>query len=490
MYRHFYQFSKKPFDVTPDPKFLYMSRNHQETLASIIYGIRERKGFIAVIGEVGTGKTTLLNAALESLDKEIKSAFIFNTDVTFEELLMTVLMDLGLAKTQKTLPKYLALDQLNQYATKEFSSGGNIVIFIDEAQNLNSRTMENLRLLSNLETTKYKLIQIVLSGQPELDEKLRQNELRQLAQRINLRRYITPLNKADTFKYVRHHLNVAEYTGKKLFKKASLKQIWKYSKGVPRKINILCDNALLIGFGLGKKTISKSIVKEAIKDLSWSPYIHYTNVAQRKREVNQQKPQKLMRRFAYASLVLTLGFFLGAGAFHQWQFLPGIMKKLPHMAIQMRTDFPAIPPPYSPPANKEEKNSNASRIPRELSSLRDHQPTPEASGKIENKHELRQVLPTRTDYYNEASSRAAAHFDDAPESMTINNFNNVVVEFGDTLSWIIQERYGEYQNMLPKVIQANPELQNPDFIIPGQIIRLPRIDNPNEQSIKTTTPSS
>ena len=180
MYCNHYGFSEKPFDVTPDPKFLYSSPKHREILAALIYGITERRGFVAIIGEVGTGKTTLLNAALDRLEENVKVAYIFNTDVTADQLLANILAELGLAEPAESLDKNQALDRLNRLATQQLSAGGNVALIVDEAQNLDRQTMESLRLLSNLETHKRKLIQIVLSGQPELDSKLSDTRLRQL----------------------------------------------------------------------------------------------------------------------------------------------------------------------------------------------------------------------------------------------------------------------------------------------------------------------
>ena len=171
MYSNFYGFYENPFDVTPDPKFLYLNEAYWEILASLTYGIRERRGFITIVGEVGTGKTTLLNATLDRLDERIKVAYIFNTDVTFTQLLNLVLIDLGLARPDEVLLKVKMLHRLNEFATKLLYRGGNVVLIVDEAQNFGNQTMENLRFLSNLGTRKHKLIQIVLSGQPELEAK-------------------------------------------------------------------------------------------------------------------------------------------------------------------------------------------------------------------------------------------------------------------------------------------------------------------------------
>jgi general secretion pathway protein A len=276
MYCNFFGFSEKPFEVTPDPKFLYLSPAHQEVLASLLYGIKERRGFITIIGEVGTGKTTLLNAVLDRLPPTTKTAYIFNTDLTFKQLLLLALMDLGIIKSPRNCTKAEALHRLNEFAVSRLAQGGNVVFIVDEAQNLKPQSLENLRLLSNIETPKHKLLQIVLSGQPELDEKLAQPKLRQLAQRISLRRYTHKLTENGTYEYISHRLSVANYKGPQLLSNKALNLIWMHSGGIPRKINILCDNALLIGYALEKKIIEKKILQEVIRDLNWRPYSNST----------------------------------------------------------------------------------------------------------------------------------------------------------------------------------------------------------------------
>jgi type II secretory pathway predicted ATPase ExeA len=276
MFNKFFGFSEKPFEVTPDPKFLYLTRAYQEILSALIYGIRERRGFIAIVGEVGTGKTMMLNALLDRLEHDTKVAFIFNSDLTFRQMLIMALCDLGLATPEENLSKVEAIQRLNDFTIQQLEKGGNVVIIVDEAQSLSHKTMENLRMLSNLETRKHKLVQIILSGQPELDAKLNRPEWRQLVQRISLKRYSTNLGEEDTYGYIQHRIDVAGYIGESLFNERALQRIWEYSEGIPRKINILCDNALLIGYGLEEKRIDEEIVNEAIKDLSWSPFLNHS----------------------------------------------------------------------------------------------------------------------------------------------------------------------------------------------------------------------
>jgi general secretion pathway protein A len=268
MYSNFFGFSEKPFEATPDPRFLYLTEGLRETLATLVYGINERRGFIIIIGEPGTGKTTLLNAAADQFDENIKVAFIFNTSLAFKDMLHMALVDLNLAKTEESLTKRNAIQRLNDFALKQNESAGNIALIIDEAQNLNRNSLENLRLLSNLQTRNHKLIQIVLAGQPELDITLQKRELRQLVQRIGLRRHTSPLNEKDAYEYIQHRLKVAKYEGPQLFGNRAKKLIWSYSQGIPRTINFLCDNSLLVGYALERKRIDSAIVEEAIQDLS------------------------------------------------------------------------------------------------------------------------------------------------------------------------------------------------------------------------------
>lgn len=269
---NFFGFSEKPFNVTPDPKFLYLTSAHREILDTLSYGIRERRGFITIIGEAGIGKTTLLNALSKKLEENIKMAIIYNTDLTFKQMLIMAVAELGLIESKNNLSKMEAIHLLNDFAIKQLAKGGNVALIVDEAQNLNRNSFENFRLLSNLETPKHKLVQIVLCGQPELDAMLSRPNLRQLSQRISLRRYVTPFNENETYDYIAHRLAIANYKSRQLFSPDALKLIWDYSKGVPRMINFICENALLIGYALEKKTIEEGIVKEAIRDLSYSPF--------------------------------------------------------------------------------------------------------------------------------------------------------------------------------------------------------------------------
>jgi general secretion pathway protein A len=269
MYCKHFGFSKKPFDVTPDHRFLYLTQEHREALASIVYGINERRGFVALVGEAGTGKTTLLRAALSQLNKNTSSAYIFNSDLPFIQVMALILDELGILGPVKKLSLIGAVRRLNDFAIKQFADGGNVVIMVDEAQNFDSKTIEGLRLLSNLESSEHKMIQVVLAGQPELDHKLSERAMQQFAQRISLRRTTRPLDEKNVYEYIRYRLKKAGCDGPDLFSKNAMNRIWQHSAGIPRKINILCDNVLLNSYAMGHKKIKAKVIEEAISDLTF-----------------------------------------------------------------------------------------------------------------------------------------------------------------------------------------------------------------------------
>jgi len=269
MYTDFFSLSEKPFSVAPDPRFLYLTPAHREALASLIYGIREKMGIVCLIGEVGTGKTTLLYKLMGDLDENIRAAYIFNSKVTFKELLMATSSQLGLRWERKSA--FLLLEELRRFLTRQMLDGKIIALIIDEAQNLTPSLLEHIRLLSNMETPRQKLLQILLVGQPELGQKLRGNKLRQLRQRITSLRFISPLEEEDTRSYILHRLKIAGANSPNIFSPEAISRIFQYSRGVPRLINTLCDNAMLIGYGTGKKTIEEVVIDEAIADLEIRP---------------------------------------------------------------------------------------------------------------------------------------------------------------------------------------------------------------------------
>ncbi|MFH1753101.1 MAG: XrtA/PEP-CTERM system-associated ATPase, partial [Candidatus Omnitrophota bacterium] len=272
MYNNFYNFKEKPFNVTSDPNFLFLSRKHKDALSHLIYGIEERKGFLEITGEIGTGKTTLCRALLNRLDGRTKTAFILNPDLSQLQLLQTITEDFGLVVEKKS--KMYIMKQLNKFMLDQLARGNNVVLILDEAQNLKPSVLEQIRLLSNLETEKEKLFQIVLVGQPELRKRLDDPQLRQLKQRIAVRYHILPLDRGEVKEYINHRLAVAGSTGDILFDEKAIDLIYGYSGGIPRLINIICDKALLLGFVLETRNISFDTIMKAIKEIEGEAYEH------------------------------------------------------------------------------------------------------------------------------------------------------------------------------------------------------------------------
>ena len=303
MYCPFFGLQEKPFSITPDPRFLFLSQSHQEALGHLLYGIEERKGFITVTGEVGTGKTLLCRALLNRLGRHVQTALIFNSFLSEIELLRSVNEDFGIPQGGATRKELI--DHLNQYLIGEFSAGRNAVLIIDEAQNLASPVLEQIRMLSNLETERGKLLQIILVGQPELRQQLARPELRQLNQRIALRYHIQPFNRQETEDYINHRLVVAGSHGGVKFSRRALSAIYRLSDGIPRKINLLCDRAMLSAYVHGRSRIELTHVWQAWNELEGQD-------GGTSRPMVQDMPR---RRFVIVqTLILALMLTVGGGA--------------------------------------------------------------------------------------------------------------------------------------------------------------------------------
>jgi general secretion pathway protein A len=265
MYEQFYGFYESPFNITPDPRFLFLSSKHREALDHLLFGIQQRKGFIQITGEVGTGKTTICRALLEELGPSYKTALILNPCMTGPQMLRTILTEL-----KQKLPRndrVAWLEALNRFLLDQVHEGNDVVLVIDEAQDLSPDLMEQVRLLSNLETDQQKLLQIVLIGQPELREMLDARALRQLRQRITVRYHLKPLSLDETNEYIQHRLEVAGSNGKPTFTGWAMRRIHAYSKGVPRLVNAICDKTLLCGYVLGADNLTGRHVGRAIREL-------------------------------------------------------------------------------------------------------------------------------------------------------------------------------------------------------------------------------
>jgi type II secretory pathway predicted ATPase ExeA len=264
MYKKFFGLRESPFNVNPDPRYLYQTRHIQEALACLIYGIQTRKGFVLLTGEVGTGKTTVLNKLLEwSRQEHISTAFMFNPRLSEVEFFDFMLADFGIP-CDSTL-KSRTLMKLNQWLLDEYQKGNRAVLIVDEAQNLSIDMLEEIRLLTNLETSTEKLLQIVLTGQPELEEKLNDPQLRQLRQRITLWAKTRPLTLLETHGYIKERLRIAG-TGEEIFSPEAIEVVHRSSRGIPRIINLLCEHALISAFVEHSRTVSEKIVEEVARD--------------------------------------------------------------------------------------------------------------------------------------------------------------------------------------------------------------------------------
>jgi len=336
MYLSFYGLNEKPFNLTPDTKFLYLSKNHQDALNHLVYGIREKEGFVVLTGDVGTGKTTIVRALLEMLGEDTSTALILNPMLEGKELLRSILEEFGIG--DKGGGKRALIDKLNQFLLKKLMQGRNAVLIIDEAQHLSNRALEQIRLLSNLETEKAKLLQIVLVGQVELHQKLESPFLRPLNQRISIRYHLLPLNRTDTEKYVHRRLLVAGSNGNLTFSDGALSEIFKYSQGIPRLINLVCDRTLLAGYARQTNYLDRLMVKKGAESL-------------KKQGLPSTTSSKIRRLFLLGVLALLLGCILFIGFQGEiWERLPLIGQPSPVTSTEgMGSTTPSTPGSTSSP---------------------------------------------------------------------------------------------------------------------------------------------
>lgn len=312
MYNSFFGFSENPFNLTPDPRYLFMSPSHKEALEHLLYGINERKGFIVITGGIGAGKTTLCRSLLNHLSEDTRSALIFNSFISDIELLKTINQEFGIHMHPEAETKKDYIDALNRFLLDIFSKGGNAVLMIDEAQNLSHNVLEQIRMLSNLETAKEKLIQIVLMGQPEFQNVLGAPALRQLNERVMVRYELKPLFFEDISGYMEHRMIVAGGHGEARFSKSAVRNIYRYSKGNPRRINNICDRALLVSYALGRHDVSGGIIKKSVMELYG------------KNNIAAGWGLTWNHRFLYAFLLLVLLIAAGFGGWRYKERMPAV----------------------------------------------------------------------------------------------------------------------------------------------------------------------
>lgn len=366
MYCSFFGLLEKPFSVTPDPRFLFLSQSHQEALGHLLYGIEERKGFIEVTGEVGTGKTVLCRALLERLGPHVRTALVFNSFLSELELLRSINEDFGIPAHGST--KKELIDELNHFLIEGFREGRNAVVIIDEAQNLAPAVLEQIRMLSNLETAGGKLLQIILVGQPELRAQLNRPDLRQLNQRIAVRYHISPLERHAMRDYISHRLLVAGSHGGVRFTSSALNRIYRESQGIPRKINLLCDRALLTAYVQGTTAIDRRIIRQAGTELAGGRITRGNGA-----EIGVSRRPSAIGGGAAVGVILVLGGALWLGYLPQTLLEPPIKALTAvsdaarsHQSEDIETPQPAVnddsPSPLTPPPEPEKPPSALTKI--------------------------------------------------------------------------------------------------------------------------------
>jgi general secretion pathway protein A len=264
MYTHFYGFQEKPFNIVPDPSFLYLSAKHGSALNYLEYGLLDRIGFVLLTGEIGTGKTTIVRQFVNQIERDVEVALIFNTNVSGEELLELILDEFQVNRPRQG--KAGSLNALNRFLIEKYALGNKALLIVDEAQNLSNEALEDIRMLTNLQTEKDSLLQILLVGQPALRTRLKQPALAQLSQRIGVSYHISPLSIEETKEYIIHRLETAGAKGAQIFTPEAMAFVFDWSGGIPRTINILCDAALVYGYADDLRTIDAPVVERVVKD--------------------------------------------------------------------------------------------------------------------------------------------------------------------------------------------------------------------------------
>src|SRR5712692_1027902 len=339
MYEAYYSLEDPPFVLTPDPRFLLRSKGHHEILATLLYGITSQKGLMALVGDVGTGKTTLCRALLRELPDNVQSALVLNPHLSDADLIGTILDDLGVERRGTTKGELMAT--LSQYLLAAGSEGKTVLVIVDEAQQMSVESLEQIRILSNLETATRKLLQILLVGQPELEEKLKLNELRQLDQRIGIRCYLKPLPRKETFRYVEHRMRIAGLPGELPFNRSALAKIHQYSHGIPRVINLVCDRALMAGFSNRVREITPTLVTSAVRNLEGGR-------RGRNRYTRTWSPRGKLRRAAVVAGALTVLLGAGGAAAYWGGWHPGPLKLTGRLAKPAPAPAPAAITPAAP----------------------------------------------------------------------------------------------------------------------------------------------
>lgn len=460
MYKEFFNFSAEPFRVTPDPGFLYLTDQHKEALAAIIYGIAKRKGFVCITGEVGVGKTTILRSYLDSVDEPgLKFVYIYNPNVSFQALLRHIFKEIGVEHPGEEIAGMV--DALRAWLIAHHSRRETLVLLIDEAQNMPIGTLESLRMLSNLETATEKLVQIVLVGQPELEQLLAERQLRQLESRIAVRTRLGPLSKADSANYIRHRLKCVALDDKPAFADAAIAEIVRHSHGIPRRINVLADNALMTAFGHKVRPVSAKVMREVIKDLRLKD-----GGGKRGKGPLAGVPWRgiglAAGAVAAAGAVLAGGMLMRGGGDELPQFTAGVTVPMPPKSMATKSMAPktvTIPPALQ---HGEDGGAKPLTMPEPVAAIPSMPPAIAAED------------PVALAFSDLAAAGLAPAPGLAPAIEPQRRRSLRIVAPGDTLAGLTFEAYGRVDKAALDVVKRhNPEIVNIDRISVGQMIEFP-----------------
>jgi general secretion pathway protein A len=453
MFLDYYNLGEQPFGVTPDSRFLYLGPKHREALASLVYGTESNRGFLALIAKPGMGKTSLLYHYLTYLRDKARTAFVFRTDCDSREFIRHVLLDLGVDVAGMDLPGMH--DSLNRLLTEEMRLGRRFVLVIDEAQNLDEKVLESVRLLSNFETPWMKLMQIVLAGQPQLADHLASPSMAQLRQRVSMVIRIDPFTYEEVNAYIDHRLWVAGCNKPEIFSANARKLIAEHSEGIPRNINNLCFNSLSLGCALQKKTIDRDIVLNVIADLDLEPLRELHTVAETRKEVSKQQPP------------IFVGDTKKRSIFSRW--IPSVAIIC---ALVIAVSWFAVRAERRAP---ESGRSSATIATAPVAS------TPIPSAPVTSASTVAQ--PTASVTLEVAAEPVNAE----PEQTS----EDVRVMPGQTLYQISVKKLGKYDDqVLEKLRGLNPGLKDPDLILSGQKLRIPAVTPPTTDTQRAAEQAS
>jgi len=436
-YTQYYGFSEDPFNISPDPKFFFSSEGHSEALAGLLYGINERKGFVLLLGDEGIGKTTLINHLLTTLDRSVKTIFFPQSQIAFEQLLKEILLTLEIPTRIEV--KGSMLHDLYYYLIRSLEQGENVVIIIDDAHNISVETIEELRLLSNLETSRSKLLQIVMVGQPELKAKLRSEVTRQINQRIVVSSQITPLTEEESQRYIDHRLKIVGSGSSEIFTDEALSLICRHARGNPRTINIMCSNALSVGYRLSEKRISASTVKKIWREKDISTGEGFPRPSYR---MERNLPRKIL------CAVLALAIFAMVIFFSK-----DYVKHL--LNAQKLKNVSEVSPPNDKGETFEPKDKRLV--------------VPKAEPSASNAELI--DAPPKT---QQTPASLAAIVSQPDTGIRVKRI--VEVKVGTTLSLLARKYYNEANTtLIDHILKLNPEITDPNLILVNQKIKIPEI---------------